>query len=242
MVCVCVQAADTCGPYPQWQYHSPKANVRGPWASGVSARAAHTSPGGSAPTASAGMVNVDRQEPAAHHKSVSDKWDLKKATHRTQGPVLFVGSHKQHPSLPASCWSSHHHRFVSCQLRTQTLTTATVQDSAECVMATLTQLKALRLADCTVRDGERVSYTRTGLGNDVGVLPGLTRLQAASQLSRGLIELQGFINMQQVTSLFLFLFLSHCDAGSCPVCNCAGAPAVSMPACACVRSRRYSFL
>ena len=73
-----------------------------------------------------------------------------------------------------------------------------MQDSPDCVLATLTQLKALRLASCSVRARDSHDYTGPGLGNDMGVLPGLTKLQAVTQSSRGLVELQGFKNMQQV--------------------------------------------
>ena len=71
-------------------------------------------------------------------------------------------------------------------------------------MAALTQLKALRLVECMVKDGvkddDKDSFKCTGLGNDIGALPGLTRLQSVSMLGRGHVELQGFVNMQQVPS------------------------------------------
>ena len=70
-------------------------------------------------------------------------------------------------------------------------------------MAALTQLKALRLVECTVKpveDGKMDSFTYKGPGHDMGALPGLTRLQSVSMLGKGLAELQGFVNMQQVLS------------------------------------------
>ena len=64
-----------------------------------------------------------------------------------------------------------------------------------CIMAALTQLKALRLVDCTV------AGPGSAKPQDLAALPGVTKLQVVDQSPAGLVRLTGLHNMQQVCGL-----------------------------------------